>query len=260
MPSGTRNISSYMDICGWGVISERVKVAFLFRALQTPPRLNLGVKPQTVISSRVVRCMCKFGLCEWSKRQTTGSRSHSLQPEHFTLLVVGCVQSETAAEAADNQHKRASRRRLKTRGDLGLIVRQPPCKMTPNLSHFVRKSRRVGLLNVFFTSIQVSGGRHQNVSRSAAQNEDNPGEFLASRTTEQTSLIRLMSPTRKARGGRSDAAKVITMKWHLLVSSFHPENKNYRPERLCANRHLFIMLFSDKKIAASAIWISHTAT
>lgn len=121
MPSGTRNISSYMDICGWGVISERVKVAFLFRALQTPPRLNLGVKPQTVISSRVVRCMCKFGLCEWSKRQTTGSRSHSLQPEHFTLLVVGCVQSETAAEAADNQHKRASRRRLKTRGDLGLI-------------------------------------------------------------------------------------------------------------------------------------------
>lgn len=64
----------------------------------------------------------------------------------------------------------------------------------------------------FFTSIQVSGGRHRNVSRSAAQNEDDPGEFLASRTTEQTSLIRLMSSTRKARGGRSDAAKVITMK------------------------------------------------
>lgn len=35
----------------------------------------------------------------------------------------------------------------------------------------------------------------------AAQNEDDPGEFLASRTTEQTSLIRLMSSTRKARGG-----------------------------------------------------------
>lgn len=202
MPSGTRNISSYMDICGWGVISERVKVAFLFRALQTPPRLNLGVKPQTVISSRVVRCMCKFGLCEWSKRQTTGSRSHSLQPEHFTLLVVGCVQSETAAEAADNQHKRARDVAWKPEEIwVWSRQRQPPCKMTPNLSHFVRKSRRVGLLNVFFTSIQVSGGRHQNVSRSAAQNEDNPGEFLASRTTEQTSLIRLMSSTRKARGG-----------------------------------------------------------
>lgn len=261
MPSGTRNISSYMDICGWGVISERVKVAFLFRALQTPPRLNLGVKPQTVISSRVVRCMCKFGLCEWSKRQTTGSRSHSLQPEHFTLLVVGCVQSETAAEAADNQHKRASRRRLKTRGDLGLIETETaPVQNDSEFEPFRAKVSQSWAVKCFFTSIQVSGGRHRNVSRSAAQNEDDPGEFLASRTTEQTSLIRLMSSTCKARGGRSDVAKVITMKWHLLVSSFHPENKNYRPERLCTNRHLFIMLFSDKKIAASAIWISHTAT
>lgn len=159
MLSGTRNISSYMDICGWGVISERVKVAFLFRALQTPPRLNLGVKPQTVISSRVVRCMCKFGLCEWSKRQTTGSRSHSLQPEHFTLLVVGCVQSETAAEAADNQHKRARDVAWKPEEIwVWSRQRQPPCKMTPNLSHFVRKSRRVGLLNVFSLPFKLAEG------------------------------------------------------------------------------------------------------
>lgn len=112
------------------------------------------------------------------------------------MLVVGCVQSETAAEAADNQHKRASRRRLKTRGDLGLI--ETETAPVQNDSEFEPFRWAV---KCFFTSIQVSGGRHRNVSRSAAQNEDDPGEFLASRTTEQTSLIRLMSSTRKARGG-----------------------------------------------------------